>query len=185
MAAVLAFSLGALSACSSKDKAETPPTTGGEPSVDPAGQPSDEGDLPNPLVKVDGPDAFKDQLAINLAPEDSGKNPQFTIIGDKTAQVEYDLEVDGETVHILARAEKTTELADISGIYDSFKTTEPGEAVGDVIPTVSYNEGELGYAFWYNNTAGLSGSVSITKKASAKEINKLAAFYINQENEGR
>jgi hypothetical protein len=42
----------------------------------------------------------------------------------------------------------------------------------------------LGYVFWYNAAAGISGSVVISTGASDTALDNLAQFYINQENQG-
>jgi hypothetical protein len=181
----MAVSVLALGGCASEEKPasnnDQPATSGGSQSGDTSGQAA----LPNPMVAVDGPEAFLEQLGLRLEPDPQGKNPEFFIISsdaDKIAQINYDLDVDGKTVQVEVRAQKTTTATDISGIYDKFSLIEPGSALGDVVTTLSLNEGAEGYVYWYNQPAGISGTASVNSGATADLLDSLSHYYIQQEN---
>ncbi|MDR1184302.1 MAG: hypothetical protein LBK67_05850 [Coriobacteriales bacterium] len=183
LVAILGFALIAMVGCSGSEQPASDANAAGN-ADQPAGDSGNTTELPNPIVEVDGPDAFKQQLGFNLEPDQLGSNPTFSIIDDKIAEVEYGIETDGANVQVVARAQKTTTAEDISGINDTFSMVEPGQAVGDVTTTLSYDEGGLGYVFWYNAAAGISGCASMSTGASDTALDNLAQFYINQENQG-
>ncbi|MDR0350722.1 MAG: hypothetical protein LBH64_04130 [Coriobacteriales bacterium] len=166
MVFVLALGMAALSACGSSEK---PAEEGGGGSG---------ATLPNPQVEVPGPESFKEQLDIDLEPDPAGTNLSCAIIDDKLAQISYDVDVAGQPAMVVVRMQKTPAAEDISGINDSFTTVEPGKAVGDVAPTLSFNEGEAGYAQWYDSAAGVSGTATLSSGASAEELDKLVALYV-------
>jgi hypothetical protein len=182
LAVLLALSL-ALAGCSSGEKpaADTPATD--KPAADGGGSSSAE--LPNPIVTVDGPEAFLDQLGIRLEPEPQAQGAVYSIIEagtQKTASISYSAQIGGANAQVEVRAQKTDAAADISGIYDNFSLNEPGQATGDVVTELHYDEGANGYVNWYNQPAGISGSISVSTGASFETLSELSAFYIQQEN---
>jgi len=186
---LLSVGLVALFGCSS------PSTSGGDSTDDSASNNSSSSNdsnssdsstnQPNPIVKVDGPDAFQDQLGLYLAADQLGSNPEYSIISGQTAQVTYQTEIAGKQVDVIVRLQKTSVAEDVSGDYSIYDTVEPGQVVGETTPTLSFNDGAAGYAIWYNTTAQTSGSVAITSGASYDELNKLAEYYINQGSKGQ
>jgi hypothetical protein len=206
LAMVLGLMLCALVACGAQKEGEAPgdanadASTGAESDADAdanaeagadanadAGTEAEAGGnagVANPAVPVSSPAVFLEELGIVLQPDRQGFNPEFSIIGEQVAQIEYGLEVDGAEVQVVARAQKTPEAEDISGIYDTFDLVEPGQAVGDVIPTLSYNEGGAGYVMWYDQATGISGAVSVSTAASATLLDTLAQTYLAQSNTG-
>jgi hypothetical protein len=136
----------------------------------------------NPMTEVDGPDAFVSELGISLQPDPAGTNPQFTIIDGRVAQVEYDIAVGSEKTQarVTVRIQKTATAEDISGMYNNYSMVEPGQAVGDVIPMLSYNEGEDGYVMWYDSAQGISGSAAVSTGATATVLDGLAELFVSQ-----
>ena len=82
------------------------------PAAQPAGtEPSAQ--LPNPLVTVDGPDAFA-PLGVSIDAPQGAENVVYTILSDEVAQVDFTLDGRDYTY----RASLAT--YDIAGVYESF-----------------------------------------------------------------
>ena len=110
IALLSAFLLAGLTGCA-KPTAELPP----EASVQ----------IPNPVVEVDGADAFA-ALGLSLDAPDSAQQVCYSIISNELAQVQFAL--DGRSYTY--RGAKTKE--DISGVYETFDDSSLAlEADGD------------------------------------------------------
>ncbi|MDR1799281.1 MAG: hypothetical protein LBR19_05270 [Bifidobacteriaceae bacterium] len=178
LAVLLALGLGACSKAASgagSPSAKETTTAATSSSTEQAGASS----VPNPVVQVDSPDAFKDQLGLTLQPDDTATGQSYQIIGGTLAQAEFTQ--DG--AQITARVQKASAFEDISGIYDSYG--DPKQVnVGDVDVRIYVVDGQSGYAAWYNEAAGVVGSVAQASGASVESLTDLATFYVNQESKG-
>jgi len=137
-------------------------------------------ELANPVVAVDGPEAIAEQIGLKLAAPATATNADYSIIDGEIAQCAYTDTVDGVTAGITARAKTSNSYEDIAGDYTEYVNKETGDIDG-VSVDVAWNDGGTGYASWYNENAGISGSVQIDSGADVAVLTTLASYYIDQE----
>jgi hypothetical protein len=121
--------------------------------------------VPNPIGNVETETDIADALKIEIHAPEGASDVSYSIINleseNDIAQCDYTL--DG--LKYVLRIEKTSDFADISGVYDDF-STQKDVAVGNLMYILSYNEGGSGLARWYDAASGESHSLYMPEGAS-------------------
>jgi hypothetical protein len=164
---VLAFLLTAtllalLAGCGGK----APDAGGGAGSGGEAGQ-------PNPMVQVDGPNAFLESLGLILNVP-SGTHADLTIadtvwniIDNEIGQADFNASVAGGEAAVTLRIKKAAALEDISGVYDEYAETAtetfPSSKGTPLEVEIRATEGTGAVATWYNPDTGAAYSASFSQ----------------------
>jgi hypothetical protein len=179
----LAFTL---SACSTE-----PPQPPAPPQPEPTGstQPSISG-VPNPIVDA-SVDEIQDKLGFVIhAPDADAKDAKYSIIGGKTAQLEYKVDTGKGPVTVVyrvARSEADESLL-ISGDFNEYSKTEQIKMAEGQEVTVRSNDGTgLVSALWHNKQVvggAVSASLSIDPLMEAADATDYIVFFVSQESKG-
>lgn len=158
LAAMIAVALIACSAPQQAATTEEPAAPAAEAEEEASEEPVG---MPNPIEEVESGDVILERLEIFITVPEGATDVQYSIIAERTAQVDFKL--DGIAYN--HRIQKTAALEDISGVYAEFETEKDMEWV-DYPYHIRYNEGGEGLSQWYDELAEASYSVYMESGAN-------------------
>lgn len=125
----------------------------------------------NPVVQSN-PEEILEQLGIRFNEPEGASGVRYSIIGGKTAQMDFVL----NGVECTARISGETAFTDISGMYFSWKTvtdTDIGRCPA-VVKLADSGGSSVGVCLWYDTVPGLMCSVSVKSGATQELLEKLS-----------
>ena len=132
----------------------------------------------NPVVQSN-PEEILEQLGIRFNEPEGASGVRYSIIGGKTAQMDFVW----NGVECTARISGETAFTDISGMYFSWKTvtdTDIGRCPA-VVKLADSGGSSVGVCLWYDTVPGLMCSVSVKSGATQELLEKLSrqVYYIH------
>lgn len=127
--------------------------------------------IANPVVQSD-PQEILDVLGIRFNEPEGASGVRYSIIGGKTAQMDFVW----KGVECTARISGEPSFTDISGMYFSWKS-EINTNVGRCAATVKLAEAggsTIGVCLWYDTVPGLMCSVSVKSGATQELLEELS-----------
>ncbi|MCI6322219.1 hypothetical protein [Treponema porcinum] len=125
----------------------------------------------NPVVQSN-PEEILEQLGIRFNEPEGASGVRYSIIGGKTAQMDFVW----NGVECTARISGETAFTDISGMYFSWKTvtdTDIGRCPA-VVKLADSGGSSVGVCLWYDTVPGLMCSVSVKSGATQELLEKLS-----------
>lgn len=127
--------------------------------------------IANPVVQSD-PQEILDVLGIRFNEPEGASGVRYSIIGGKTAQMDFVW----NGVECTARISGEPSFTDISGMYFSWKS-EINTNVGRCAATVKLSDSggsSVGVCLWYDTVPGLMCSVSVKSGATQELLEELS-----------
>ena len=125
----------------------------------------------NPVVQSN-PEEILEQLGIRFNEPEGASGVRYSIIGGKTAQMDFVW----NGVECTARISGETAFTDISGMYFSWKTvtdTDIGRCPA-VVKLADSGGSSVGVCLWYDTVPGLMCSVSMKNDATQELLEAIA-----------
>ena len=127
--------------------------------------------IANPVVQSD-PEEILEVLGIRFNEPEGASGVRYSIIGGKTAQMDFVW----NGVECTARISGETAFTDISGMYFSWKTvtdTDIGRCPA-VVKLADSGGSSVGVCLWYDTVPGLMCSVSMKNDATQELLEAIA-----------